>query len=120
MTLTDIRRLWAQPISNAKQQIPANHSDYHEYTVLIHTASWCPDCEREVSQLLALDEQASHGFEKISLHSYEDKESYQRLKGEGGLDISCLPTLIFCHRGEEVLRIEEDSAGQLAARLQQM
>ena len=120
MTLTDIQHLWAQPISAAKQTIQTNHNDYHEYIAVIHNASWCPDCEREVSLLLALDGQSSSGFKQISLHSYEDKESYQRLKREGSLDISCLPTLIFYRRGTEVLRIEEDSAGQLAFLLQQM
>jgi len=117
MTLNDIKQLWAKPIKDATETISHLIGDLGELSVVVHNATWCPDCEREVSQLIALDEQASRRFENITLYSYEDKADYQQKKLAGELAITCLPTLIFYKQGEEVMRIEEDSAGLLAESL---
>ena len=117
MTLNDIKQLWSTPIKDAAVTISHQIGDLAELSAVVHNASWCPDCEREVSLLLAIDEQASRGFENITLYSYEDKADYQQKKLAGELAITCLPTLVFYRQGEEVMRIEEDSAGQLVESL---
>ena len=117
MNLNDIKQLWSSSIKDAKDKISLQKSDLGKLSVVIHNASWCPDCEREVSQLLALDELASHSFANVTLYSYEDKEEYKQKKLAGELDVTCLPTLIFYVQNKEVMRIEEDSAGQLVETL---
>lgn len=114
MNLNDIKKIWEENISVAKSSHSNAKNDFQGISVSVHNATWCPDCVREVSELLALDEQANTGFEEIILHSYEDSEQYKIAKANGELSISCLPTLIFQRGEEEVLRIEEDSNGQLA------
>ncbi|MEH6446621.1 MAG: hypothetical protein V7784_22215 [Oceanospirillaceae bacterium] len=120
MNLIEIKHLWSQQIDDAKLNVPAKQDNYNTLTVTIHNASWCPDCEREISQLLALDAQAEQGFDAITVHSYEDIADYKKRKIAGELAISCLPTIIVYRQGLEVLRIEEDSAGQLSSQLQQL
>ncbi|MFT5709124.1 MAG: thiol-disulfide isomerase/thioredoxin [Oceanospirillaceae bacterium] len=120
MNLIEIKHFWSKQIADAKLNVPANLHNYKTLTVTIHNASWCPDCEREVSQLLALDAQAEHGFDSITVHSYEDIEDYKKRKIAGALVVTCLPTLIFYQEGQEVLRVEEDSAGQLSSQLCQL
>lgn len=78
----------------------------------IYNASWCPDCERETVELMALLLLNSSPV-KISIHSYEDLETYKENKKEGVLPIKCLPTFIFSTNDKEVVRIEENSNGQL-------
>jgi thiol-disulfide isomerase/thioredoxin len=117
MTLNDIKQLWSTPIKDAAETVSQQIGDLGELSVDIHNASWCPDCEREVSLLLAIDELASRGFENMTLFSYEDKTDYRQKKLAGELSITCLPTLIFYKQGEEVMRVEEDSAGQLVESL---
>ena len=117
MNLNDIKQLWSSSIKEATDKISQQKNDLGKLSVVIHNASWCPDCEREVSLLLALDHQASASFAKVTLHSYEDKEQYKQRKLAGELAISCLPTLIFYKQDKEVMRIEEDSAGQLVEKL---
>jgi len=120
MNLNDIKQLWSAPIKVATDTISQQIGDLGKFSVVIHNASWCPDCEREVSLLLAIDEQASVPFENVTLYSYEDKEDYQQKKLAGELAVSCLPTLVFYRQDEEVLRIEEDSAGQLVELLSKL
>lgn len=117
MNLNDIKQLWAAPITDAAELLTQQDNDLSKLSVVIHNASWCPDCEREVSLLLALDAQASHGFANVTLHSYEDKEEYKQKKLAGELAITCLPTLIFYSQDQEVMRIEEDSSGLLVEKL---
>mgnify|MGYP000577873826 CR=1 FL=1 len=119
MNLDDIKELWQTAINAAKSELPFEDVSYQSLTVDIHNASWCPDCEREVSLLLALDAQASKGFGELVLHSYEDKESYKARKQSGSLSITCLPTIIFYRDEKEIFRVEEDSAGQLIHLLSQ-
>jgi thiol-disulfide isomerase/thioredoxin len=118
MNLNDIKNIWAKPISEAKSRLSISNQNLQGLSVDIHNATWCPDCEREVSLLLAINENAQPAFDTLSLHSYEDINVYKEGKVKGTLEISCLPTLIFYRKGEEVLRIEEDSAGKLASQIQ--
>lgn len=118
MNLTDIKKMWESHISEAKSDLSTNNLGYLGLSVDIHNATWCPDCEREVSLLLALDESAQPGFDAVNLHSYEDINVYKDGKAKGALEISCLPTLIFYRKGEEVLRIEENSYGKMATQIQ--
>ncbi len=120
MNLDDIKQLWQTTIDAAKSDLPVEDKNYQSLTVAIHNASWCPDCEREVSQLLAVDAQAAKGFGELVLHSYEDIESYKAGKKAGSLSITCLPTIIFYRDEQELFRVEEDSAGQLVAMLAQV
>lgn len=119
MKLNDIKKLWKKTIDTAKSELPIEDKNYQSITVDIHNASWCPDCEREVSTLLALDAQSSQGFGELNLHSYEDKENYIAGKQSGSLSITCLPTIIFYRDKKELFRVEEDSQGQLITLLSQ-
>jgi len=120
MNLNDIKQLWSSSIEQATNKISQQQCDLGKLSVVIHNASWCPDCEREVSLLLALNQQASRSFAEVTLYSYEDKEQYKQKKLAGELAITCLPTLIFYQQDKEVMRIEEDSAGQLVEKLAQL
>ena len=120
MNLNEIELLWASEIDAAKSKLTGTVIDLSELSVVVHNASWCPDCEREVSYLIALNKQASSGLEDITVHSYEDKAAYQQGKLSGELQIRCLPTLIFYRQGKEVLRIEEDSEYKLVDSLQKV
>ncbi len=120
MTLAELKHLWASLIDDASHNIATDVNDFKALKVVIHNATWCPDCEREVSELLALDAQAIQGFDNITLYSYEDKADYKQRKAAAELPISCLPTLIFYRADQEVLCIKEDSAGQLSSLLQQL
>lgn len=118
MTLQQLRTLWAPAIEQLKSANPAMQTgDYSGLSAVVHNASWCPDCEREVVQLLVINELADSGFDQIILHSYEDKAQYQASKQRGELTVSCLPTILI-YRGEaEVMKVEEDSSGQLTTHL---
>lgn len=113
MNLNEIKQLWRSSIALSESELSSGDMDLSAVSVFIHNASWCPDCEREVSQLLSIDGQVSQGFREIVLESYEDKESYKAEKSKGQLKISCLPTIIFYRKGVEVARIEEDSNGEM-------
>ncbi len=113
MNLDDVKNLWSASIEAAQIGLSVEDQVYRDIGVVVHNASWCPDCEREVSYLLAVDAQAQEGFGDIALHSYEDKESYRLGKQSGTLPINCLPTIIFSLGDKEFYRIEEDSAGEL-------
>jgi len=109
MTLAELQSLWASSITQQSKELP--NLNLTSLEVEVHTASWCPDCVREVSELLALNKAASHGFKNLTLHSYEDKEDYMAKKASGVLDISCLPTIMINHEQGEVAVIKEDSQG---------
>lgn len=115
--LNNVRNIWQQQIAVAAQDPQFQACNLQGLSAVIHNATWCPDCEREVSQLLAIDKQAKSGFEKIDLHSYEDKAAYREGKQASSLPISCLPTIIFYRDNQEVYRIEEDSNGEMATKL---
>lgn len=118
MTLQQLRSRWAPAIEQLKSTAASTRADnYSGHNVVIHNASWCPDCEREVVELLALNELAGSGFDQITLHSYEDKAQYQARKQSGKLTVNCLPTIIIYRDETEVIKIEEDSKGELAGRL---
>ena len=112
MTLPELQNLWASSITQQSNNLPK--LDLTSLELVIHTASWCPDCIREVSELLALDKASSHGFKSLTLHSYEDKENYMAKKSSGELGISCLPTIIINDKQGEVAVIKEDSRGGIA------
>lgn len=78
----------------------------------IYNATWCPDCERETVELLALLLLNSTPID-INIHSYEDIESYKEKKKEGSLPVKCLPTFIFKSNNKEISRIEENSNNKL-------
>lgn len=109
MTLSELQSLWASSITQQSNELP--NLDLASLEIEVHTASWCPDCVREVSELLALDKAASRSFKNVTLLSYENKDDYIAKKSSGGLNISCLPTIVIKdqHGGIEV--IKEDSRG---------
>lgn len=109
MTLSELQNLWASSITQQSNELPS--LDLTSLELVIHTASWCPDCVREVSELLALDKAASHGFKNVTLHSYEDKEDYMAKKSGAELGIDCLPTIMINDEQGEVALIKEDSRG---------
>ncbi len=78
----------------------------------IHNATWCPDCERETVELMALLSINSTPVE-INIYSYEDLQDYKEKKKNGALPIKCLPTFIFKRDSKELTRIEEDSSNKL-------
>lgn len=76
-------------------------------TVILHNATWCPDCKRESVSLLAFLEANKELDIKLELISYEDRELYKANKRDGKLGIECLPTIIFSRLSNEIFRIEE-------------
>ncbi|MGB1237636.1 MAG: TlpA family protein disulfide reductase [Pseudomonadales bacterium] len=113
MTLDDLHTLWAEQIARTRLAMEVKDADLSALHVQLHNATWCPDCERESTVLLALSQGAAKGFGVLELNSYEDKAAYQSAKADGRLSVDCLPTLIVKREGKEVLRIEEDSQGGL-------
>lgn len=115
MTLAILAARWSKPIARAAQTYQGNSLDLSQYKVELHNASWCPDCEREVSDLLGLQQANQQEFGAIELHSYENKAAYQQQKQSASLPIDCLPTIIFYCAGKPVLTIKETSGGIGAA-----
>ncbi len=77
--------------------------------ISLHNASWCPDCEREVTDLLAWLTTLNDETISFLAYEYEDKEKYKREKKENLLSINSLPTIIFKKDNKEIMRIEEES-----------
>lgn len=109
MNLTELQELWQENILAQVPKLPA--LTLNELDIEVHNATWCPDCVREVSELLALANNAAANFKSITLNSYEDKAQYQEGKKDGSLTINCLPTIRIHRQGELVLEILEDSKG---------
>jgi|GEM_PF-1768115 len=117
MTLAKLASRWSKSIARAAQTYQDHELDLSQYKVELHNASWCPDCEREVSDLLGLQQANTLKFAAIELHSYENKASYQQQKQTNSLPIKCLPTIIFYRADTLVLTVEENSHGGIGASL---
>ncbi len=105
---------WRELVANRRNELEAKEVELslESISIDIHNASWCPDCERETVELMALLEINSKKVE-INIYSYEDIQSYKAKKAEGSLPVKCLPTFIFKRDGEELARVEESSGGEL-------
>ncbi|EQC47474.1 hypothetical protein [Bacteriovorax sp. Seq25_V] len=94
--------------------------DFDNLEVDIHNASWCPDCEREVTDLFAWLNVVESDLIKLNIFEYEDKELYKSQKLNGCLSIKCLPTIIFKKSGLELLRVEEISDNNFLNEIQKL
>lgn len=92
--------------------------DLSDYTFIVHNATWCPDCERELTELMALcDELGIDRSPKLVLKSYENIEEYKVLKGRGQLEVSCLPTIEVNKNSVVIGKVEETSSPNLLTNL---
>lgn len=105
---------WRELVTKKKQEFLDKNTNLKLETISIdiHNATWCPDCERETVELIALLEINSTTVE-INIYSYEDLQSYKDKKKEGSLPVKCLPTFIIKSHNKEIARIEEDSNNKL-------
>lgn len=111
MTIQALEQLWQKEIAKQQAKYRNIELDLSDVSIDLHNATWCPDCVRECSELLALKAALGSKAPEISLISYEDKEDY--MNNKASLDISCLPTIIFKRGKLEFARIEEDSKGMM-------
>lgn len=110
----DLKQSWQELSTQKKLKVPKETLglDLSKVSIEIHFSTWCPDCERELTDLFSLTENMNQP-PKFTFFSYEDKQDYRDKKSQGLLTIKCLPTLIFTRDNSEFLRIEEDSKGAL-------
>ncbi len=101
--------LWQNIIDSKVALYSDIANDLSNIRVTVHNASWCPDCEREVTDLLALAAALKEQAPAIQIISYEDKARYKAQKAQGQLAIKCLPTIIFNDSHKEIGRIEEQA-----------
>ncbi|PIK15801.1 hypothetical protein [Halobacteriovorax sp. JY17] len=89
-----------------------NSLSLEDISIEVHNATWCPDCEREITGLMAL---ILLSAEKpiLKIYSYENREEYRSKKLSGLLSTECLPTIIFKKNEVEITRVLEDSKGRL-------
>lgn len=98
MTIEEMYRLaphWRELVESKISSFSDYDKDLGDYSVELHNATWCPDCERESSSLLAFVEALGEKAPKLIIFGYEDVEHYKKLKASNQLSISCLPTIIF-------------------------
>ncbi|MBB6523872.1 thioredoxin family protein [Pseudoteredinibacter isoporae] len=115
MTIEELEQLWQVEISNYRSQLNGLDLDLSDVHISLHNASWCPDCVRETSELLAIKQALKEKAPHITLISYEDKEHY--MNNKSSLEVNCVPTIIASRDGQEYARIEENSQGKLLERL---
>ncbi len=111
MTTQELEQLWQSEIAEQLEKFRNIELNLSQVEIELHNATWCPDCVRECSELLAIKASLRDKAPKISLISYENKDEY--MNNKASLDISCLPTIIFKRNGQEFARIEEDSKGKM-------
>lgn len=117
MTIEELEQLWKDEIANHLIKLQDVQLDLSDVSIELHNASWCPDCVRESSELLAIKQALKDKAPQIALVNYEDKEHYMANKAE--LEVNCVPTIIASLNGQEYARIEENSNGELLNRLAQ-
>ena len=88
-----------------------------DLSIEVHNATWCPDCVREVTELMALITLCQNPI-TLKVISYEDREAYKDAKENGRLPIDCLPTIIFKKSDKEICRVKESSNGDLSKAFQ--
>jgi thiol-disulfide isomerase/thioredoxin len=101
---------WRQITESKTAQYKSFSKDLSNLSIIIHNASWCPDCEREVTDLLAFLSTQKNKPHKVEIHNYEDKELYKKMKSEKNLSISCLPTIIFNDKNSNSIATIEEQA----------
>jgi len=109
---------WKDVVNRKLKGIENSNQDLSEIKVIMHNASWCPDCEREVTELLALCESLKNKSPKLELISYEDKEEYKKKKSQGKLSITALPTFEIIKNDILIGKIIEKSNGGFLNHLQ--
>jgi len=116
MTIQELEQLWQKEIAEQQEKYRSIDLNLSDVKVELHNATWCPDCVRECSELLAIKAALGSKAPEISLISYEDKEHY--MSNKANLDVNCLPTIIFKRKGKELKRIEENSNGKMSQIIQ--
>lgn len=91
------------------------NTDLSHFHLDIHTASWCPDCEREITELMALIWTLKDFAPSLNtIQHYENKDEYKQKKQAGVLNIKAVPTIIIKDANKlEINRIEEVIDGPL-------
>lgn len=110
MTIQDIYKIapnWKSIVESKVVNYKKLNKDLSEYSVELHNGTWCPDCERESTELFALIESFGVKAPSLTIISYEDIEKYKLMKISNTLGISCLPTIIFKKKNQNVLTIKE-------------
>ncbi|OUR94229.1 hypothetical protein A9Q84_18170 [Halobacteriovorax marinus] len=107
---TNLFELWESKILSKMNLFSDFQGDYSEFHITLHNATWCPDCERESTDLLAMIKVLDKSSPKLEIIHYEDRAEYKDKKDRGQLSIHCLPTIIFHDKLQrEIGRIEEQS-----------
>ena len=113
MTIVDVYKIvpnWKSLVKSQLSMFNNYPKDLSEFSVELHNATWCPDCERESSALFAMVESLGGKAPKLKIIGYENIQEYKQLKTSKKLEISCLPTIIFKNSNQEaVLSINEKS-----------
>jgi len=109
MNIYSIAPDWVSLVESKVEKFLDLKDDYSDIEILVHNATWCPDCVRETTDLLAMQRALGKNSPSVSIIHYEDFKEYKLQKGLGTLEISCLPTIIFKKKGVELGRIEEKS-----------
>lgn len=100
---------WRSLVDSKKQNYTDIRDDYSNFRIVVHNATWCPDCVRETTELLAFVEVLGAKAPSLEIIPYEDINDYKEKKLSGVLEITCLPTIIFSNNDGELGRIEEKS-----------
>jgi thiol-disulfide isomerase/thioredoxin len=100
---------WREIVNSKLQNFSDINDDFSSIKVVVHNGTWCPDCVRETTDLLAMVESLDNRAPSLEVIAYEDIEDYKVKKSSGTLPIKCLPTMIFYKNGDEIGRIEEKS-----------
>jgi len=106
----NLNELWNTIIEQKANHYKDCKEDLSEINVVLHNATWCPDCVREATDLLAMIKVMGKRAPKLTVISYEDKSDYKEKKSLNLLPIKCLPTIVISTKGEvEIGRIEEEA-----------
>ena len=109
MELFQIAPHWQNLVEDKSKNYSDIQGDFSSFSIIVHNATWCPDCERETVELLALCRALGEKAPSLEIVHYEDIEEYKKAKAQKTLPISCLPTIIFLKDENELGKIEEES-----------
>lgn len=100
---------WYEIIEKKENLFTNSNLDLSDIKIIVHNGTWCSDCEREVTELLALCNVLKNNTPTFKLFEYEDKNLYIEQKKNDTLSVSCIPTIIFFKDNIQVGKVEECS-----------
>ncbi len=107
-------RAWAEPYAANATQLAAIREHLAGVEVIVFTATWCPDCRREVPRFFAIADLAGLAEAQVTLVGLE-----RTMRDSEGLaarwGVRAVPTFIFTRDGRELGRVVERPQTSLEA-----